>query len=176
MSTTTNSEGETILAKGGETVTRINIQRGKDGLKISVWAHPSIEAVMRDLAGEYGRTGVLNYGSHWTSKEQAFNVWDFPKEVFASFHRNEPPFTLNYPGGTMLLQDSAGRHNHMLNLSFLRLEGISTGAGVTFTVKGVFQEDYINKLRDQIEQASITFYKAVLKPIELTITVTSQEM
>jgi hypothetical protein len=61
-----------------------------------------------------------------------------------------------------------------LNLSFLRLVGISRSEGVTFGVRGVFTPEQVDRLALQIEAATKKFYQTFLKPYKLVITVMTQ--
>lgn len=56
-----------------------------------------------------------------------------------------------------------------LNLSFLRLVGISQPGGVTFHIGGIFGEDVLDTLERAIGLATKEVYSQFMKPIKLTI-------
>jgi hypothetical protein len=61
-------------------------------------------------------------------------------------------------------------------MSFLRLAGTSEGNGVTFGVKGVYSLESLRNLRDKISASARQLYIEYLRPVDLTVTVSTQEM
>lgn len=55
------------------------------------------------------------------------------------------------------------------NISFLRLAGISDGAGVTFGVRGVYTTEQISQIKDRMQEACKAFYRSYLLPVGLTL-------
>lgn len=62
------------------------------------------------------------------------------------------------------------------NLSFLRLVGISEGAGVKFGVDGVFTTEEVDRLASRIQLSARRFYVQYMKTITQMVTVSRQEI
>lgn len=169
-----------VVSKGGETRIMVELQRevhrsGKEGVtvRLNVKAHPIVEAFMRDLGkGETVEVGA--HGRYWVpcDKEKPLIAYDLsmPLEVTRT------------PSGTALTLERLGQplservdRYEFINLSFLRLVGVSEGAGVSFHLKGVYPLETLKKIRDQISEASTTFYIAYMKPLNLSVIVSTQE-
>jgi len=61
-----------------------------------------------------------------------------------------------------------------LNLSFLRLVGISEPEGVSFLIKSVHSRSGLKKLVDLIQTAQNMFYQDYIKTVEYTVTTATQ--
>lgn len=168
------------VSKGGETRIMVELQRevhrpGKEGMtvKLTCKTHPLVEAFMRDLGnGETVEVGA--HGRYWVpcDKAKPFRAYDLTTSLEL----------VKAPSGTVLnlerlgqpLSERDGRYEY-INLSFLRLVGVSEGAGVSFHIKGVFNTETLKRVRDQITEALYTFYGSYLKPLNLSVIVSTQE-
>ena len=61
------------------------------------------------------------------------------------------------------------------NLSFLRLVGISEGAGVSFVVRGVFSDQQVKDVHMILLDGLKRFWTAYLKPMNMCIQVSTKE-
>ena len=61
----------------------------------------------------------------------------------------------------------------LINLSFLRLVGLSKPEGVKFRINGVYSEERLLQLGDRIGSAVESLYKDYLNPIDLSVVVHS---
>jgi len=86
---------------------------------------------------------------------------------------NKPGQPILDPRGTA--DPITGKYKPGVNLSFLRIVGISEGAGVTFSVRGVHSYEALTKMREKIGEAYRTLYRAYMKPIQMDIIVSTQE-
>lgn len=165
---------ETIPAdvmKRGETVISITLSRGRSGLSVTVKAHPQVEEFAQSFSsGEH--TDVRTFGRYWTPLREADRLWVYSYYQPLLEANGKPDsrvsYTLNKPGG-LLFEDEVA------NISFLRLVGVSEGAGVSFNVKGVYSLDLLRQIRDRVMEASKQFYVTYLKPVDLTVMVSTQE-
>lgn len=159
------------VIKSGEIIIQTRLQRNSDGLTIECRAHPRIEDFFRAQSNDSSPVG--NYGRHWISKE--------PLRV------HSPIMPLDYirlDDGNYVTADRVGqpimegreRPNDTINLSFLRLVGISEGSGIRFGLKGVYSLDALKKLKEQLQQAERRFYLEFMRPIDMTITMSGQEV
>ena len=85
---------------------------------------------------------------------------------------------INRPGQALVdshFQGETGRNKRNINLSFLRLVGISEGAGVTFAVRGVHTYEALTQMRESLGEAYKRFYRTYMKPICMSITVSTSE-
>ena len=170
------------VVKRGETSITISIARSAGGTTMSVKAHPEIEAFFRGLGGgEASDTKVS--GPYWRPLGL-----DADKKTLRAYSLNEvlPPVVLD--GGTVVAinrvgapliesvpNPNDGRNRQQVNLSFLRLVGISEDAGVSFAIRGVHTYDMLSKLREQIGEGYRQLYRAYMKPVRMDIVVSTQE-
>jgi hypothetical protein len=176
------------VVKSGETHIWVMLSRSgrkqgdpadwKGGTRVTVRATTRVEEFMQNLgAGEV--VDVATIGRYWQPiggiplnayVTQPFNPhFQIDDGSFITLDRLGHPLILPSPDGQ---QD---RHS-TVNLSFLRLRGISEGLGVTFGIKGVYSLDELRKVKDRISAASRRFYVDYLRPVDLLVTVSTQEV
>lgn len=170
------------IIKRGEICIQTTLHRGMSGLSVSVKVHPLVEEFMRSLgSGEVHN--VKLFGRHWApvGAAEELNVYHLQTNPGRLVSDDGTVFRIDKPGQPFTMGPesndgslTAGLPN--LNLSFLRLVGASDGAGVTFSVKGVYEIDGVRRLRDQIAAASRRFYVAYLKPVDMSVMVSTQEL
>lgn len=161
-----------IVLKRGETILQSRFRRGAKGLRVWFKTHPSIEDIMRSWAETVGGQPVIGntntYGRYWIGASPLpFYV---VQEGRGSFPFSGGLYRLDSPGQPLLDQ------NEVVNLSFLRLVGISENAGVEFTIAGVYSEPEAKRIQQLIGQASKRFYADYLLPVDLELTLSSQEV
>lgn len=167
---------EANVIKRGENVVLISFRRGatdsdgrpvaSTGLTMSVRVHPAVEAFMRSL-GNGTKRGVDAYGKEWVplKSEGPVEIWNMQGPVVV-----QPGFRLDNPGDKLMDEHGA------INLSFLRIAGISQGTGVMFGIKGVYSLDRLRKIRDDVATASQGLYKEYIKQSDLMVVVSTQEV
>jgi hypothetical protein len=179
------------MIKGGEDVTRISIHRsplaGKVGVGflVTIQVHPRIEEFVRSLGtGEYQDVRVS--GRYWrlvgSSPLYTYNMHN----PLGQHSMGTNFFCLDRPGQVLLdtgeefdgpsQEERKQGRGETINLSPLRLVGASEGAGVTFGVKGVYRIDMLKHIRDMFMEASRQFYITYLKPVNLSVIVSTQEI
>lgn len=165
---------DVMVAKRGETVLQMAIRRGPKGLRIKVKAHALVEELMRSWAprldnGEVEEVSPSDYGRYWKGLEGNLTAYR-PAEGTGVFTFRDGLYTLNALGQP--IKDNQG----VLNLSFLRLKGISEGTGVTFYISGIYSDAEARKIKDLIEAAAGKFYSDYLLPVEMELTIMTQEI
>lgn len=167
--------GEVI--KHGESCVRWLLNRTTHGLKIQCKAHPCVEDFMRSIGGGE-KVDPQVVGRHWVQLAgQPLMAYVIP--TLAS-PQNGPPSTLEALGQPLLLNastDNDGRTLRMpgekapkadtINISFLRMVGVSEGIGIAVGVKGVYSTSQLIKLRDQLVTATRAFYIEYLQELDL---------
>lgn len=167
-----------IVVKKGETLLQASVKRSGRGMVIQAKAHPCIEEFFRERAGKNPPIGITQFGRLWTKMPEFPDLSIYPD--------NDPNMQKNFlipsggyysiytPGREMLID--TGGVAATVNLGFLRLVGISEGIGVSFAIKGVFTEGEIRKTGDMINHACKRFYLDHLRPVNIQITMSIQEV
>lgn len=170
-------EAQAVVQKRDETCIQVNLRRSAIGLMVNVKALPRVEDFVRSL-GSGETVDVRTLGRHWVpNKEQVLAVYAMATNPGSLTTDSGLRFRIDRPGWPLSEYDANSlTAGEVINLSFLRLAGISEGDGVTFGVKGVFTMEALNRLRDGIGDASRRFYISYMKPINLTVMVCTQEM
>lgn len=188
-------EPEAILAlppdlkvvKRGETVINITFRRSMGGLTLAVKTHPLVEEFFRNLStGE--QSDVRAAGRYWQPLDKdarlmAYNLAeaipilqvDAKRRVrfdWLGRHLISPQDATRGPEGGELGGRAA---NTDINMSFLRLAGIGEGAGITFTLKGVYSDGAIQEMNDHLAEASKRFYQTYMRPVNLNIQIVTSE-
>ena len=168
------------VTKGGETIIQTVLSRRsrragdplgwKGGLLITIKTLPRVEEFMQSL-GQGETVDVSTVGRYWQEMSnqplQAYIIQPLNSKQQSD---DGSTITLDALGYPLVIQDPHGGDRYpTVNISFLRLRGISEGAGVTFGVKGVYNLDEMCKLRDRITLATRRFYVDYIRPIDMTV-------
>ena len=159
------------ITKGGVQRIKVTLCRSKVGVTVAVKTHPDIEEFFSSLAS--GRTVLVEaYGRFWQSIEPVGHLYAYAPALPSPANTLDDPalFTISSLGQP-LLSDTG-----VVNLSFLRLVGSSEGAGVTFSLKGVSSWAGLEELRDKLTKALKLYYIQYMKPLQFTVTVSTQEL
>jgi len=160
----------------------LDIQRGpiqgalknSIGLIIHATADPQIEQFMKLHSG--GETvGVEMFGTSWLPvNDQPLQVYKTPR----NFLTTSPRYSVNAVGREML---PAGTRDGIdplgegpVNLSFLRLVGISSSAGVKFGLAGAFSKAYGKALHTSIAAEMDNLVNGYISPIRLNLRIVSK--
>jgi hypothetical protein len=161
--------------------------RGKDrnliGLILRIQARREVEEFMSGLAG--GRRSPLDVvGDGW----HTISLDGAPLEFYDAEFRSpqNQSYTLNGIGLPVLLQNRdrddvqrppreiARQLDEQVNLSFLRLVGISEDSGVSVGLAGAYSEEYFRKLKAVFMPAATQFLRDYLVPITINLHVVSK--
>lgn len=145
----------------------IKLRRAQKGLTVTIRTAPEIEDLIRSW-GEGDPSDIKLYGRHWTPLEEGTALLVYPIEKSPGPLQHEKGvYRLDTPGCPLWTPPN------QVNLSFLRLVGISSG--VAFRVAGVFETDQLRDLEEHIKFAVKRFYVAFMKPVTLTLTLMTKE-
>ena len=158
-------EGE--VKKSGENLLYFNLRRSFNGLTIKCKACPAVENMFRELSNDEA-LDLREYGTAWVPVGHPIQIYNFTQ------HNTTRPvsYTLSDIHGPPLQSVRPGLD--LVNLSFLRMVGISEGDGITFTLKGVFELEELKRIYDGIIEAAPKFYNDMLKPVDMHIMVSTQ--
>lgn len=169
---------EAVVMTRGDRLIQMGIRRGYSkmatederrikeavGLTIFLKAAPAVEELFRSNSnGE--EHPVEMFGREWIElpNEAPLRVYGFNKIL-----QSGREFTFNHPGNQLIMQDAG-----LINLSFLRLVGISQGAGVRFGVKDVLDKDEVIVIKNQIISGMTRFCNAYLCPLDMTLSIST---
>ncbi len=162
---------ESVIAtfqKGGLTPIEIDLQRTAAGLKIVVKTLPEVEQFMRDLGGGMG-IDVQSSGRYWRPIVKNQQMYAYALNEPMEPVQGPNPYRLDLLGYPL-------SHEGFVNLSFLRLIGSSEGIGASFYVKGVYSLPGLRALRDLLIPSTRQFYIDYMKPVDLIVKVSTQEL
>ena len=164
---------EAPLIKRGEMCLMTTFHRGRQGLVVSVKAHPALEDLVRSLGtGETQDIGL--WGRSWSALKTPINIYDLSTPALMTVLGNDRGhYRLDHPGQPLIIDTHGDYRIDPVNLSFLRIKGISEG--VDFLVKGVYTIEGIRDIADKVVQAERHFYITYMKPVDVTVVVSTQE-
>jgi hypothetical protein len=174
---------EIALPKSGENVILGTVSRFKAHLKLRFKVHPSVEELFATWGGNE-KTLVAKYGRQWEGKDEeatkSLVCWNLGQNPgVASIDPSGGFFCLDKIGGALLeprqFTGPLGPVTaEVLNMSWLRLCGISESAGIEIAIRGVFTPQKVDEIAEKIKLASRTIYITYLKPIDVTVGVFTQ--
>jgi hypothetical protein len=166
------------VTKSGETPIQVDFKRTVKGLNLTIKALPSVEAFVKEF-GNGEAVDIRTMGRYWAPINQdTMMVYNMANNA-GVIQGDGVGFRLDRAGYNILLDGEltpSGKMNNVVNLSYLRLAGISEGAGITFQVKGVFSDTNVKEMRDLTALALRRFYIYYMKPMRLSVMICTQEI
>ena len=166
------------VIKGGESLINLQIDRpvpksreeAKYGVRVTVKTSPAVEHFIASL-GEGGSRSLDVYvrdGWRPTNPGTTLMIRDMQN---AGDILIGDGYRLDIPGRALDNHDrEEGRY---VNLSFLRLVGISEPGGVSFMLKGVSSPDGLRDLKNRIGKALRSLYMEHIRPVSLTVSISA---
>lgn len=155
----------------------IGITRSRKGILFNIEATPQVEEFFSANHEKRGdiQPAVLS-GRLWEpTGEEDLLVYPLPDQALAGSVNLDAfgeAIRLDRVGGVLLDDPEVGP---CVNLSPLRLVGISKPGGVSFRYEGVFTTPYLQSLLRRWQEASARFYVSLLKPVNLTARVVKED-
>lgn len=146
------------------------------GILLQIKAKPELEVFMQ-AAGQDKKVPVDAYGDLWQNCGTPGVDGLAPLEVYAI---DEPFHGRGYTLGQIalpLLAVDDGRlrvAEESINLSFLKLVGISQPNGVTIGITGPYSGDYLNKLKLRLPAMLKQFLQDHIVPVTINLQITSR--
>lgn len=159
------------VVKGGEEMIKLGIKRSSKGIILTTRAHPLFEEFFSSQNGE--TIEVAEYRRDWhTLDGNPLRVWHITQDP-GVVRGTGATYCVNKPGSPIVYSDQ--QFGKVINLTFLRLVGVSSTEGISFEVKGAFTLNYLRSLSSEIGGAVKQLYIDFLKPIDIQVKVTTQE-
>jgi hypothetical protein len=167
-----------IIVKKGEQLLTARLRRSSRGITLHAKAHSSIEEYFSSMSKaeplhvNNWQRGIWNkFGEY--PELLVYGIDDKTASAKTSIGTIPGSFSVAYPGFQLLLDQ--GTKSPTINMSWLRLKGISSDLGVAFSIKGAFTSDEVNNLSEMVYHSMKRFYLEYLKPVDVTITMSKQE-
>lgn len=173
---------ESVLAKSGEIIGMFKLSRASREHGLSVTA--KMDPVIEDFFRAEETVPVRQCGREWICPtDLRVYVPNLIRQPLA-LPGGAGTYTLDRPGKSLILQpehfdeDSpmpAAGSTAIINLSFLRIVGISEGNGVTFQLKGVMSTDAVVDTTRKLRAALRQFYLDYIAGVEMSVQMVTQE-
>jgi len=156
---------ETEVFRHGDKALQMKIDQGKDAIVLWLRAHAIVEDFFKGQSTKEDLVSAVGNG-YW------YKVGDPDGKIYrlagprGSYTGNG--YTLDYPGYFGTNEDLGLPHN-CVNLSFLRMKGISEPDGVKLGIKGVMSLSARRELRDSVKTAMGKFVRDYLIPVTLEL-------
>lgn len=161
------------LMKGGKQVFRVSLNRtlrmaqldDPVGFTVNVWVHPDVESWMKSL-GTGESEPVEPYGKTWVQlpDQKPLEIWNATR-----YPDRTGLFRIDQPGKQLVFDGDE------INMSFLRLTGVSRGDGVMFGIKTILSTPGLVELRTKIQGVIRQLYIDYMKPATASVSVSVQD-
>lgn len=146
------------MIMGGQRAFDVNLRRHREGIKVEVKIASEMEAFFEQWGGG-GQEG-LSHGLSWKGVSgEKLTFWTFE----TTMPRVDVPetYSLFNTGASLLLGDG------MVNLSFIRLVGASTGR--EFICDCVMSRNELERVAAKMRRAAELFYTEFIQPVHLNV-------
>jgi hypothetical protein len=166
---------EAVTNKGGRIQIQTGFHRTAKGLVVTVKTAPEIEEYFNTISNGQ-KALVSTHGRLWQCVEEPLAAYVIPQGMGdLNALVNKKFYTLNSLGGQMLF--NVHSPDDCVNLAFIRLVGASEGAGKEFRIRNaIFSLPGLKKIRDLCAEAQRDFYINYMRPVDLTVTISTQEV
>jgi hypothetical protein len=164
---------ETIISKG-DTLVRLDLKRGPQGLVVRAKAHPTLEELFATFSNG-AHVAPTTHGRLWmpvgdgAKLPMAYDASTVPG-IGNNFRSPLGQFSLLQLGAELYRPDTA-----YVNLSFLRLVGISKDPGIVFAVRGVWDLESVRTMGKMMNAGVKKLFDDFIKPIDVVIVTTMKE-
>jgi hypothetical protein len=162
------------VVKSGITCATVQFRRSQGGLSVTVKVTPEIEALMKSW-GSGESSPVTDYGRQWVQQKGGapLRVWSLGRDP-GQLHAGSCYYRISKPGEALILDEGqSGLLGGLVNMSFLRLVGVSEGNGVTFELRGVHTLESLRALAEKVKVCIRRLYTDFLMPIDISVSLTS---
>lgn len=160
---------ETEIMHGGEGVLLMGIAQKKDSVILSLKAHPVVETFFREVSGDKTDQVAARGGGYWYGVEDKdLRIYKVGPGGF-----NGANYSLDNEGYQLMVDNGLGPQT--VNLSFLRLKGISGPNGVKLGVFGVMSLSSRRHLKDMVKAGVSRFVRDYLVPVTIELDIRVDE-
>lgn len=160
MSDEVNAE----VNKNGERKVTVAFLRTSAGITVTVRALKEIEEFFANQARE--SISVREFGNDWMVKEKELRVWLLANDP-GVVNNSGLAYGVDRVGKPLVYTTPA--YADVVNLSVLRLVGISEPAGVSFTLRGAYTLPHLQDLSQKVVRATRQFYIDFFQPIHIEV-------
>lgn len=165
------------VTKGGEQFISIVLTRTRQGLKTSIKANPKIEEFFSSFAETQGApASALTISRQWTSETHPKLLYYRVPTEMCQLHGSSPFYRIDTLARPLIFSRQDGGELDVVNLSFIRLVGISDPGGIEFTSSGVLSRESLETVKTLLGGAIRNFYQEWMQEIKKAVIVTTQEI
>lgn len=166
---------ETVNIKKDVDVLFLSTARSKRGLLFTVKVDKVLEELFQSWANNQANVASNSHGRSWEAAPTmplptAYVLGVMLSENSSLVYGAPKPYRLDRLGTPII--DSEG----VVNIGFLRMQGISEGAGIQFVIKGVFSREAVRLMSQDIKECVRHFYINFCKPFDVVVRMTTQEI
>lgn len=154
-----------VVMKNGDIALEARISRSTSGVRLRIQAHPAVEGLIRGWG--QGRPSVPLEG--WTVEGQTNPYCHAPQYPLGAVAFPLGQYRMDLLGGHLLTPGANGALP-TLNLSFLRIIGISQG--ITLYHNGVYSTDALATIANGVKLAVRDLCRHYLAPVDIGVTLT----
>lgn len=166
---------EAGLINNGETVIQVALRRCKDGVRVHVKVVPDVEDFFRHWGGGQ-QDNIINFGRTWlpynsdtgravSDGSRALNIWSFGQTK----PMDKESRSLWHPGRPLT-------HDGLVNISFLRIVGISAPEGLSFVSDELMSRSELEIVTSKVERSLAWFYREYINPVNMSVNVFTQAL
>lgn len=159
---------ETHVTNNGVDAIRLYIKRTDDGVQMDVQTEPRVEEFFKKWGG--GGKIAPDQGRYWRrvkGNTDPILVWSYAPARRNLQEDEEERYTLELAGRELITD------RNVVNLSFLRLVGVSEGTSINFDM--VLSRQELNNISQRILRAADQFYQDYIRTVGMRIVVSIQE-
>lgn len=160
---------EVQVNKGDVCWFELSVGRNSKGLDIFVKADVKLEEFFKGQMGQSESVSI--YGREWINSDPDKDLETYKISKSLTSASMALTYTLTEVS-TPLESLRDGR----INLSFLRLVGISNPGGIRFSIAGPYSKDYIKRISTSIGKEVREFVKEYVVPVHVNLRITSQDV
>ena len=162
---------ESALDKSAERKCTVILTRSKTGLLVKVSGVREFEDLFQSW-GE-GPQDLKIQCRYWSPTD--LQVWSVTSPVGLMMDEKGMPFRIDKPGQPLVEANNNYPMGGVLNLSFIRLVGISEG-GVEFSVRSVQTIEEVLNLASMIKLALKAFYLSYMRTVKVAVVISTQRI
>ncbi len=154
---------ESSVLQKGEKVLLIRLDQKKEGIELYAQAHPMVESFFKEMSVKEQEVSGQGNGLWYNPTGGSLRLYSLSGQR-GSF--TNPNYTFEYPGYSLTAEE-VGLNHTCVNLSFLRIKGITDG--ITLGIKTVMSLSGRREYRDMVHMGMKRFVRDFLVPVTLEL-------
>lgn len=181
---------ENVILGNSEVLIEQHLKRTARGLLMEVKAHPMVEEIFQAWSIDKSMETASAHGRYWMPADEGdeLQVWRMNQIIPITplgqgyQYRVDRLGTLLIEGNDLERQNPGGDLNphpamsgiSTVNISYLRLVGISGEKGKRFIVRGVFSLDGLKEINSMTTAAIRRIFMDYMRPVELNVVMSTR--